>query len=150
MAKTKIFLTQNVKNVGIAGDVVDVSEGFAVNYLIARKLGIRVTKDNQSEFVARKEKVEKLKTIVTAKTSQLAEKISALQITVASKLHDDGKLYGALRPQVIVEAMADKGIIVSKNMIIFDKPIKAKGLYTVTVKLSTSLQPKMVVKVVAE
>lgn len=150
MAKTRIFLTKDVENVGMAGEVVRVADGFATNYLLARKLGVRVTDQNQGDFKKRIEKIEKREAVIKTKTSMLAERISSLDVTIKSKMHDDGKLYGAIRPQVIVDALADKGVAISKSMVVFDKPVKAKGAHMVTIKLSSSLKPKLSIKVVSE
>lgn len=148
--KTKIFLLKDVKNVGMAGEIVSISDGFAGNFIIPRKLGIRVTNNNKAEFEKHLKKIEKREAVIKSKTSMLAEKIKSLRVTVASKMHDDGKLYGAIRPQVIVNALLEKGVSISKNMVVFDKPIKEKGEHTVIIKLSNSLQPKLTIKVIAE
>lgn len=148
--KTQVFLTKDIVNVGMAGEIVSVAPGFATNFILPHKLGIIVTEKNKNEFKARIQKIEKRIEVVKSKTSMLAERIKSLQITVKTKIHDDGKLYGAVRPQVIVDELAKHAITIAKNMVIFDKQIKEKGTHEVTIKLSSTLQPKLTVKVVAE
>lgn len=148
--KTKIFLKSDVPNVGMAGEIVSVAEGFALNYLVPRKLGIRVSETNQGEFKKQFEKIEKRAEVIKSKTSMLAERIKSLQVTVKGKMHADGQLYGAIRPQSIIDELAKEGVVVSKNMIVFDKLIKEKGTHPVTIKLSSSLQPTLTVKVISE
>lgn len=148
--KMQIFLQKDVPNVGMAGEIVSVAEGFAINYLVPRKLGIRVSETNQGEFKKRLAKIEKREEVIKSKTSMLAERIKSLQITVKAKMHVDGQLYGAIRPQSIIDELAKEGFSVSKSMVIFDKPIKEKGTHQVTIKLSSSLQPTLTVKVVPE
>jgi large subunit ribosomal protein L9 len=146
----KIFLRQDIENVGMAGEIITVSDGFATNYLLPKKLGIVVDEQNEAGFARRMQKIEQRKEIIGSKTSMLAERISSLVVTVKRKLHDDGKLYGSLHDKEIADALAEHGVSVSKNQIVIDKAIKGKGLHQVTVKLSSTLQPKLTVKVVSE
>ncbi|HBY06189.1 MAG: 50S ribosomal protein L9 [candidate division TM6 bacterium GW2011_GWE2_42_60] len=146
----KVFLLKDVVNVGMAGEIIKVADGFAANFLLPRKLGIEVTASNAKEFENRLQKIEAHKEVVQSKTSMLAERIKSLQLVLAYKMHDDGKLYGAVNPQDVVDALAEKGVSVSKSQIIVDKSIKSKGLHSITVKLSTSLQPAVSVKIVPE
>ncbi len=146
----KVFLLQNIQNVGIAGEIVKVSDGFAKNFLLPKKMGIQITPSNEADFKKRLQTIEVRKEVVQTKTSGLAEKIKSLQIVLRRKLHDDGKLYGSISPQEIVDALAENGVSVSKNQIVVDKSIKSKGMHTVIVKLSTTLQPTLSIKIVAE
>lgn len=148
--KTEVFLLKDVQNVGMAGEIVAVTSGYAANFILPRKLGVVVTAANKAEFAKRLQKIEHRQEVVKSKTSMLAEKIKQVELTIPTKMHEDGKLYGAIRPQVIVDGLAAQGISVAKNMVIFDKQIKEKGKHEVVIKLSTSLQPKLVVKVVPE
>ena len=148
--KTQVYLLKDILNVGMAGEIVSVNDGFAANYIMPRKLGIIVTEKNKAEIEGRIRKVEKRIEVIKSKTSMLAENIKALKVTVKTKVHDDGKLYGAIRPQMIVDELAKEGISIAKNMVIFDKQIKEKGTHEVTIKLSSTLQPTLTVKVVPE
>ncbi len=71
-------------------------------------------------------------------------------MTLKRKLHDNGKLYGSVNPAEIVDLLAAQGIGVSKNQIEFDKSIKEKGAYEITIKLSSRLQPKLMLHVISE
>ena len=146
----KIYLKKDVERVGMAGEIIKVKEGFATNYLIPRGFGVAVTDENADFFKKRERTIENRKEVLSTQTSMLAEKINSLELTLKKKMHDDGKLYGALSSGDIVEKLAEKGVAVAKNQIIFGKSIKAKGVYEVTVKLSSRLQPKIKVTVVAE
>jgi large subunit ribosomal protein L9 len=148
--KTQVFLLKDIVNVGMAGEIVGVNDGFATNYIMPHKLGIIVTDKNKAEIEGRIKKVEKRIEVIKSKTSMLAEHIKSLKVTVTTKIHDDGKLYGAIRPQMIVDELAKHSISIAKNMVIFDKHIKEKGTHEVTIKLSSSLQPTLTVKVVPE
>ncbi len=146
----KVFLLKDMERIGIAGEIVKVKEGFAQNFLFPRKLAMEVTKDNQKHFKKREKVIEHRKDVVESKSSMLAEKIKSTQVTLKRKTHDDGKLYGSVNPQEIVELLGIKGISVSKSQVLFGKSIKSTGAYNVTIKLSSKLQPALNVKVVSQ
>lgn len=146
----KVFLLQDVLNVGMAGEMVTVADGFATNYLLPHKLGIMVSKNNAAEFSNRLQKIEHRKEVVQSKTSMLAERIKSVVVTLKRKLHDEGKLYGSISEQEVVDALAEAGVSVTKSQVVFDKSIKAKGSYPVTIRLSSTLQPTCTVRVVSE
>lgn len=146
----KVFLLQDVENVGMAQEIVSVSSGYAQNYLLPRKLAVVVTEDNEASFVKRAKTIEKRQEVIATKTSMLAERIKSLSLTLKRKVHDDGKLYGSINPSEIVDLLAVQGISVSKNQVNIDKSIKTKGAHEVTIKLSSRLQPKVSLNVVPE
>ena len=80
----------------------------------------------------------------------LAEKINQTTVTIKHKVHDGDKLYSALNPSEIADALTASGISVSKSQVIIDKSIKNVGTHTVTIKLSSRLKPTLTIKVIAE
>lgn len=148
--KKNVFLLQDIKNVGKAGTIVAVAEGYATNYVLPKKLGVIVTESNKAEFENRLAKIKQTNEKIKEKSSALADRIESLTITLKHKVGPDGKLYGAVRPQMIVDELAKENISIGKSMVVFEKQIKEKGLYETIIKLSSSLQPRLKVKVVAE
>lgn len=146
----KVFLLKDVAKIGMAGEVVKVSDGYAANFLFPRKLAVQVTPENEASFEERRKKLEKRESVIETQTSMLAERIKSLTLTLKRKIHDGGKLYGSVAPQEIVDLLADKGVSISKNQVIFGKTIKEKGTHSVTIKLSSRLQPVVTVKILAE
>jgi large subunit ribosomal protein L9 len=146
----KVFLLKNVEKVGMAGQVLTVTDGYGMNFLIPRKLAVQITAENESAFQNRIKQVEHRKEVVATETSMLAERIKSIELTLKRKMHDEGKLFGAVSTGDIVDLLAQKGVSVAKNQIIFDKSIKAKGTYDVTIKLSSKLQPQIKVHVLPE
>ncbi|KKR97042.1 MAG: 50S ribosomal protein L9 [candidate division TM6 bacterium GW2011_GWE2_41_16] len=144
----KVYMLKDLENVGAAGEIVKVAEGYACNFLIPRKYAVQLTLANESSYVKKAKTIENRKEVIATKTSLLAQKISAIEIKIARPLHDDGKLYGTVSAQEVVDKLADLGVNVSKNQIIFNKNIKEKGAHKVTVKLSSQLQPIMTVTIV--
>ncbi len=146
----KIFLKQDIPGVGMAGEVVKVKQGFANNYLVPRKLGVLVTRANAAFYATQTKTVEHRKEVIESETSMLAERIKSLTLKIKKKSHDDGKLYGAIGATEVVDALREKGIKISKSQVKFDKSIKEKGRFSVTIKLSSRLMPQVTVEVVAE
>ena len=151
MKMLRVFLLKDVEKVGIAGEIIKAAEGYARNYLIPKKIGVEVTSKNEASFVHRVKTIEKRKEAVSSKTSMLAEKIKAAQVVIKKKIHDNNQLYGSISPKEIAEELSKQhGISISNNQVIIDKSIKTKGLHSITIKLSSKLQPKLKVKIVPE
>lgn len=146
----RIFLLKDIENVGMSGEIVKVKEGFGLNYLIPRKLGVEITDQNEGQYKNRVKVIERRKEVVATKTSMLAEKIKSIKLQLKRKTHDQGKLFGSISPGEVVELLAEKGISVGKSQIDFGKSIKTTGTYSVTVKLSSKLQPSFSLTVLPE
>lgn len=146
----KVYLLQNVKGLGHSGQIVKVTDGYARNFLIPGKVALEVTPANEKSFTSIVKTTETQKEVAVVKTSQLAEKIKSLDLVLKRKIHDGGKLYGAVSAGEIVELMAEKGVNINKSQVDFDKSIKTKGSYDITIRLSSSLQPVVKLKIVQE
>lgn len=146
----KVFLLKDVQNVGMAGEMITVKEGYALNFLIPNKLAVRITEQNENFYKQNIRQVEHRKEVIASKTSMLAEKIRTLTLTLKKKMHDDGKLYGAVSQNEIVESLAQEGMTIAKSQVIINKAIKEKGTFDVVIKLTSQLQPKLTVKIIAE
>ena len=146
----KVFLRKDIEKVGITGELIKVSDGYARNFLFPRGLAIEITAKNESYYQGKVKKVEHRKEAVVTKTSMLAERIKTMKIILKRKMHDDGKLYGAVGASEIVEELAKDGISIAKNQVLFTKSIKSKGTFEVTIKLTSSLKPKIKITIVPE
>ena len=144
----QVYMLQDVEKVGMAGQIVKVSDGYALNFLFPKKLAVKITEDGKSflETKVKKEKVEEQ--VLNSKAAMIAERIKALHLTVKERIHDDGKLYGAVGADEIVELLKDKGFSVNKKQIEFEKAIRSVGEHKVTVKISSKLKPQFILKVV--
>lgn len=152
----KVFLKQDIPGVGMAGEIIKTSEGYARNYLIPRNMAIEVTSKNEASLLNKVKTIEHRKEVVASKTSMLAEKIKSTQIVLKRKVHGDGKsadgkkLFGSISSAEIADSLVKYGISISKNQVEIDKSIKSVGVHSVTIKLSSTLQPSLTVKVVPE
>lgn len=143
----KVFLRKDVEKVGFAGEIVNVKEGYFRNFLAPRDLAVEITAENEQIYKDKIKKVENRKEALATETSMLAEKIKSLRVVVKRKMHDDGKLYGAINAGEIADALAAKGVNITKSKVLINKSIKTKGTHEVIIKLTSRLQPVLTVEV---
>ena len=146
----KVYLTKDVEKVGFKGEIVSVHDGFGRNFLLPHKLGVEVTSDNEFMLAQKTKVIENRKELVATKTSMLAQKIQSMTLMLKRKMHDDGKLYAAVNALEVVDLLAEKGVAISKSQVEFDKSIKERGAYEVTIKLSSKLKPVIHLKIVSQ
>jgi len=147
----KVILLENVKELGKKDDVVNVSDGYARNFLFPRKLAVEATPGKMKEIEEKKqaEKVRKNKEFEAAK--ELAERLSKLQVTIKSKAGDNGKLFGSITGKDIADAIKSQHKIeVDKKKVVLHDPIKALGTYQVEIKVYPEVSAKVSVNLIEE
>ena len=132
----KVILLQDVKGQGKKGEMKEVSDGYARNYLIPRNLATQATADNLNALKIK----EKAAAAKAAKEKALAEenakKLEGVQVIIRAKAGSSGKLFGAVTSAEIADALREQyGIDIEKNKIVQGEPIKAYGSYTVKARL---------------
>jgi len=144
----KVILIGDVKSIGSMGDVVDVKDGFARNFLFPQKLA-RLAAGSNLKIV---EDIKKKKTLAAAKEKKeaeaLKEKISAFSCTISVEAGEDDKLFGSVTSQDISRAFEVEGLAVEKRKIMLEEPIKKLGVYNITVKLHPEVTTEVKVWVV--
>jgi large subunit ribosomal protein L9 len=148
----KIILQQPVENLGNPGDVAEVKDGYARNYLIPRGLAIKASKGavKQAETLTRSHhaKLSKQKGEYEAIASKL---IAAGSLRVEARAGDEGKLFGSVTSADIAEAVAAQaGVDIDKRDVHLDEPIRSVGTHEVRVKLFHEVEPVLTVEVVAQ
>ena len=146
----QVYMLKDVENVGMTGQIVKVSEGYALNFLIPKKLATRVDAHNKKHFESKQVREKVTQEVLSTKVAMLAERIKGLHVTVKQKIHDDGKLYGALSADIIVDLLKGKEISITKKQVEFIKNIKNIGEHKVIIKLSAKLKPELTLKVVGD
>ena len=146
----EVYLRKDVEKIGLAGEIIKVGDGFARNFLIPQGLAIEITSHNKSQYISKIRKVENRKEVIASQTSMFAEKLSTVDVILKRKMHDDGQLYGSINASEVVDALAEKGISITKSQVEFDKSIKSKGTFKVYIKLTTKLRPSITVTVISE
>ena len=144
----KVILIADVKGLGKKGQVVEVSDGYARNCLLPKKVAMEATNSAMNELrnrdAAERARIEKEK----AAAREAAEQIAALTVKLVGKAGADGKLYGAVTAKDIAEGLERQhGIVVDKRKITLGEQIKAFGTYRVDVKLYTEISAKLTVVV---
>ncbi|GCE48568.1 large subunit ribosomal protein L9 [Thermosporothrix hazakensis] len=146
----KVILLQDVEGLGKAGDLKDVANGYARNYLLPRQLAAGATPsllaNREQRIAAEKRKQEKL----AEQQRQLAERLSQVALTFKERVGSEGRLYGSITSQDIAEALRNASIVVDRRSITLPEPIRSVGTYSVTVKVASQLEPKITVHVVDE
>lgn len=145
----KVYLLKDVPKIGMAGEILKVSDGYAQNFLFPKKLAVQITPANEKFYEGKIKKIENRKEALASETSMLSEKIKSESLVIKRKTHDSGKLYASIGATEIVDLLAEKGISVAKSQVHFDKTIKTTGTYDVIIKLSSRLQPAVKLKVLA-
>lgn len=145
----QVFMLKDVQSVGMAGQMINVSDGYAMNFLIPRKLAVEVTAQNLEFFKQKKQKEQVAASVLSSKAAMVAERIKSMHVTIKERVHHDGKLYGAVSPDQIVDLLKAKDVIINKKQVEFDKSIKSVGEHKVTIRISSKLKPELTVKVEA-
>lgn len=144
----KIILTQDVKKLGKKGEVIDVSDGYARNYILPQKLGIEANNKNLNDLKLQKLSEEKTAQRQLEEAKELAEKIGKQIVVVSMKAGEGGKVFGSVSSKEIAEAMkAQNGIELDKKKIQMQELIKSFGMHEVGVKLHPKVTGTLKVKV---
>ena len=143
-----IILLKDVDSLGNAGEIVKVKPGYARNYLFAKGLAVRSSKKNRA-LVNEKKSAIKARALRDAKVNQdIAKKLNKTEITIEVKVGSEDKLFGSVTNKDIHKAISDKGIEIDRQSIVLAEPIKALGIYDVTVNISKELKVDIKVYVI--
>jgi large subunit ribosomal protein L9 len=147
----EIILLEDIANLGELGEKVNVKAGYGRNFLIPQKKAVPATKENLVEFEARRAELQKLADEKLAAAKARAEQVNALDVTIATKAGDEGKLFGSITNRDIVDAVVAKGVEIEKNEVQMpDGPIRSLGEYQVAIQLHAEVTAELKVGVIAE
>ncbi len=146
----KVILQENVQSLGKMGDVVNVADGYARNYLIPRKLGVEANTKNIRALEHEKKKIEEKARKLMGEARGLAERLSSLTLTLSAKAGEEERLFGSITSMDIAEALKKEGFEIEKKKILLDEPIKRLGSYAVGIKIHPDVTPKVQVNVIPE
>lgn len=145
-----VYMIKDLEHVGMAGQTVKVKDGYAKNFLIPRGFA-KALSSGEKVFLEKTNKNREVKKeAIASKIGMLSEKIKNMHISISKRAHDDGKLYGSIGADEIVEALKAKDISINKKQVDFEKTIKTVGEHTAIIKLSSKLQPELSVKVIED
>lgn len=146
----KVILRKNFDQLGQIGDVVDVKDGFARNFLLPRDIAYAAQKGNMRALEEEKKQLAKKR----AKELQAAEKLSAelekISVTIPVKVGEEDKIFGTVTTQMITDTLKEKGYEIDKRKIEIPESIKSLGIYNINIKLHPSVTSAVKVWVVRE
>ena len=146
----KVILLEEVRGSGKAGDVVNVSDGYARNMLIPRGLAVEATPQNIKQLEKKKEAMAKKFAEDKAAALEMKKKLEETTVEVKAKAGKSGKVFGSVTSADIADALQAMGFDVDKKKIQLDSPIKTLGQEAVNVKLFTEVAAKIKVNVISE
>ena len=144
----KVILKQDVKGTGKKGDILDVSDGFAKNFLLKKGLAEQASSVAVNSLKIQKEAEARRRAEEIAAIRELAKKMDKAQVQVAIKCGENGKVFGSVTSKEIAARLAELGYDVDKKKILLKDPIKTVGDYAVEVRLVEGVTAKIFVSVV--
>ena len=145
----KVILIEDVKGKGKKDQVIEVSDGYARNYLFKNKLAIEADAKALNELKGRQDAKQHKHDVEKANAIEVAKKLESLTVTIPQEAGKDNKLYGAVTAKDITEHLKqDHNIEVDKKKLILDAPIKTFGTYKIKAKLFTDISATITVQVV--
>ena len=147
----KLILLEDVKSVGKKGDIVNKNDGYALNYLIPKKLAVEATKANMNDLELKKKAEEKRKKEELEEAKKIAEQLNDKVVKVSVKAGENGKVFGSVTNKEIADALAKQtGMDIDKKKISFDAPIKMVGRRIVKIKLHPQVTVELAVDIAGE
>ena len=143
----KVILLQDVKGKGKKGQMIEVSDGYARNYMLPRKIAVEATPDAVNTMRMNDKATQERIAREKAEAMEISRKLREMTVTVTAKGGGAGRLFGSVTNQEIADALAKTGIKLDKRKITIAEPIKNVGTYTVTCKLGYEISVPLTVKI---
>ncbi|MFN4203512.1 MAG: 50S ribosomal protein L9 [Tabrizicola sp.] len=139
----QVILLERVAKLGQMGEVVNVKDGYARNFLLPQGKALRANEANIKSFEAKKAQLEATNLETRREAEAVAEKLDGQTFIVIRSASDAGALYGSVTPRDAAEAATEAGFTVSRTQVVLDRPIKDLGLHTVSVRLHPEVSVKI-------
>ena len=144
----KVILTQDIKGKGKKGQMIDISDGYARNYLLPRKLAVEATADAVNTMRMNDKAAAEKAAKERAEALEVSKQLRAMTLVVTAKGGGAGRLFGSVTNQEIADALKAKtGIVLDKRKIVISESIKSIGTYTVQCKLGYEITAPLTVKI---
>lgn len=146
----KVILRDDVSGLGKIGEMLDVKNGYARNFLIPRKLAVLANTKNFKALEHEKRNIaERSKKIISTAEAR-GKELSAISVTIKAKAGEEEKLFGSVTTKDIEKALKAQGVEIDRKKLVLDEPIKRLGDYTVKVKVHPEVAAEIALKVVPE
>ena len=147
----EVILLADVKSLGKKGDRVTVSDGYARNFLLKRKLGVEATAGNLNDLKLKNANDARVEAAKVADAKRLSEELKDKSVTLSIRAGEGGKLFGSVSAKEIAEAAKTQlGIEIDRKKMVLAEPIRALGTYEVPVKLYRDVNAVLIVRVVQQ
>ena len=146
----KVILKDDVKKIGTMGQIIDVADGFARNYLVPRGLAVEANVKNIKSLEHERKIIQGKAKKIKNQAEDLATRISGITLMIKAKAGEEGKLFGSVTTMDIAERLKEQGIEIDKKRIVLDEPIKRVGSYSVGIKVHPEVLTQVNVQVVEE
>ncbi len=146
----EIILREDVQNLGRAGDVVKVKDGYARNYLLPKGLAYLATEANKKRIVYEAERVARQRAAEKASAEAEATQLADVRLTFTVKVGEEDKLFGSITASDIQRKLVELGIHVDKRKVDLPEPIRELGEFRVGIKIHTDVRPEIGISVVKE
>lgn len=148
MAMMSLILTQDVENLGDAGELVRVRPGYGRNYLIPRGYALLATRGNIAQQEHHRRAIAREQEKIRATYQDMANRLEGTSVSLARKVGHDGKLFGSVTVRDISDALAQQNIDLDRKLIKLDEPIRSVGTYEVPVRFTSDIRVELKVNVV--
>lgn len=146
----KVILRQNYESLGQVGEIIEVKNGYARNFLIPRKIAYAALKGNIRALEEEKKTIEKKKQLEIQAAEKLGGELEKVSVTIPVQVGEEDKIFGSVTTQMIADALKEKGYDIDKRKIEIEEPIKSLGIYGISIKLHQSVTTNIKVWVVRE
>ncbi len=146
----KVLLLDNIENIGKRGEVKEVKNGLARNFLLPKKLALRATEHNIRTWENRLNSLKLKDAKIVEDAQAIADTLNAVAVSIAVKAGEEDKLFGSVTTQHISDSLKEKGFEVDRKTILLSEPIKTLGSFDVPIKLHPEVTAQIKVDVVKE
>ena len=144
----KVILIEDVKSLGKKGELVNVNDGYARNYILAKKLGVEATLKNLNDLKLKKANEEKRAKEIYEEAAAFAERLSKMEVNVSIKAGEGGKIFGSVSSKEIAQAAQEQlGVELDKKKMQLPSPIKSVGTQMVPIRLHPKVTAQLKVNV---
>lgn len=146
----EVILLKELRGRGGEGDVIDVSRGYANNYLLRQGYAVKATPGNLKQLEQRRANIEKREEVRVSNAKELAEKLEGLRVNVSVQVGEEGQLFGSVTAPMIADAIEALGIEIDRRRVELGKPIKTIGEFPVDVNIYRTIKATVTVVVAGE
>jgi large subunit ribosomal protein L9 len=146
----KVILTRDVDRVGNAGEIVQVADGFARNFLIPQRQALIATDSNVARFESRRRQHQAAAEKARRRNATLAQDLEKDSLTAVVHVGEEDRLFGSVTAQHIADLLVEKGYEIDRRQVLLEEPIRALGVYNISIRLQAEVTATVKLWVVKE